>query len=94
MGTVSVDDRLPLWMVSMGVVLILAMTCAMVSSILHDIAQMRAMWRTARVPGRKRKDMPAEGLTQRKCLRRRKKPPHGVSLMETDLRASMPEGVE
>jgi hypothetical protein len=94
MGTVSmsIDNRLPAWVVNMGIILIVLMAAGLVVCILRDIAEMRVLWAMEKqAAGREksRSDMkmpkmpivkPSKETPSRRCRR------HGVCLLETDLR--------
>lgn len=90
MGTVSmsIDNRLPAWMVNMGVALIVLMAAGLIVCILRDIAEMRVLWAMEAAAGRsgRRQRAAKRDVKQRKETAARHRH-HGVCLLETDLRS-------
>ena len=101
MGTMSIDGRLPEWMVFAGGVLIILMAAGMIACIMRDITQMRCMWRSAsacrrREAEEKQRKREEEWRVIEARILENMKPPkadcagakkrHGVDLRETDLR--------
>ena len=107
MATVSLDNQMPGWTIHAACVLIMLMAAGMACSIMRDIIQMQAMWRSAaaykeRKAEKKRRELEKERHDIEARILSQVKPPeadcagakkrHGVDLRETDLRLFTSEG--
>lgn len=90
MGTVSmsIDNRLPAWMVNMGAALIVLMAAGLIVCILRDIAEMRVLWAMEEAACRSgRRQRAAKKDVKHKKETAVSYSHHGVCLLETDLRS-------